>query len=442
MLQRWITKHGLLLANAGSLFGTTLITSGIGFAYWWSAARLFSAAAVGFSSTAISAMTLLGTGGILGLGTLLVGELPRQPGKEASFISAALLLVSGIGAALGIIIAVAAPFISRELAPLGANFGTIALFAAGASLTAVTTVLDQAVIGLWRGGVQLFRNGFFSVVKLALIVAAGLWLSRVTWLTIYGTWTIGSALSLLPLVGYVLWKGGRLRDVYRPQWKLLWKLGPEALQHHVLNLIQFANVLVLPLLVTSLISATTSAWFYVALMIANVVFSVSLALTTVLLAAKYADPKALAQKMVLTLTVSLIITLFAVLVICLWAEQLLGLFGHAYAEHAAWCLRLLSLAAFPLILKNHYFVLCRIQNQMLHAIFRLSIGLVLELAGAALGAYLGGLTGLSLVWTIVLCIEAMFMSLRVYRAVRQGGTPLLRILIPSMKAGDAEEGLA
>src|SRR5579862_892619 len=94
MLHRWITKYGLLLANAGSLFGTTLITAGIGFGYWWSAARLYPAAAVGFSSAAISAMMLLGSGGIVGLGTLLVGELPRQPGKEASLISAALLLVA------------------------------------------------------------------------------------------------------------------------------------------------------------------------------------------------------------------------------------------------------------------------------------------------------------------------------------------------------------
>jgi len=92
VFQQLIAKHSILLGNAGSLFGTTVVTSGLGFVFWWVAARVFSPAAVGLSSAAISAMTLLGTGCILGLGTLLVGELPRQPGKAASLISAALLL--------------------------------------------------------------------------------------------------------------------------------------------------------------------------------------------------------------------------------------------------------------------------------------------------------------------------------------------------------------
>ena len=441
ILQRWVAEQRPLLVNAGSLVGTTVVTSGLGFLYWWAAARLFSAGAVGLSSAAISAMTLLGTGSSLGLGTLLVGELSRQPDKEASFISAALLLVAGIGGASGIILAIAAPSISRELAPLGASLEAVALFAAGAGLTALTNVLDQAMIGLWQGGVQLFRNAFFSVVKLALIVAAALWLSSATWLTIYTTWTAGSVLSLLPLVGYALWKGGWSRDVYRPQWKLLWKLGPAALQHHVLNLILRAPGLGLPLLVTVLLSVTMNAWFYVAFMLANVVLSVPLALTTVLFAAKNVTPEALAQKTRLTLLVSVTTTLLAALVICLAAQQLLGLFGQAYAEQAVWCLRLLGLAAFPLILKNHYVVLCRIQNQMARATFPLLAGLSLELGGAALGAYVGGLTGLSLGWTVALCMEAALMSHRIYRAVCPAkmlplGTPYL-----ALETGSTEEAL-
>lgn len=441
VLQQWAAKYSLLLANAGSLVGTTAITSLLGFVYWWAAARLFSPGVVGLSSAAISAMTLLGTGGILGLGTLLVGELPRQPGKEATLISMALLLVAAIGGALGIILAIAAPLISPGLAPLGANFEAIALFAAGASLTALTIVLDQAMIGLWHGGVQLFRNAFFSVVKLALILAVGLWLSGATWLAIYATWTAGSALSLLPLAGYALWRGGWSRDVYRPQWKLLWKLGPAALQHHALNLILRAPGLVLPLLVTILLSVTMNAWFYVPFMIANFVFSVPLALTTVLFATKSAEPDALAQKTRLTLAISLIISLLAASIICLGTQQLLGLFGHAYAEQAAWSLRLLALAAFPLILKNHYIVLCRIQNQMARAISRMLAGLSLELGGAALGAYLGGLTGLSLGWGIALCMEATLMSHRVYKVVRPAAPPLLSIHLLWLKSGDTGEGL-
>jgi O-antigen/teichoic acid export membrane protein len=238
-----------------------------------------------------------------------------------------------------------------------------------------------------------------------------------------------------------MWQGGWSREVYHPQWKLLWKLGPAALQHHVLNLILRAPALVLPVLVAILLSVTMNAWFYVALMISNFIFSVPLALTTVLFAINSTDPDVLAQKARLTLSISVVIALCANIVTLFGAQQLLGLFGRDYAEQAAWSLRLLGLAAFPVILKNHYVVICRIQNQMKRAILPMLAGFLLELGGAALGAYLGGLTGLSLGWTIALCIEAALMSHRVYKAVYPADTSLLKTPLFSLKPGNTKEGV-
>src|SRR5712692_10040805 len=164
---QWLQVNSIILVNAGSLVGTTAVTSMLGFVYWWLAARKFSPEAVGFASAAISAMTLLGTACILGLGTLLVGELPRQQGKEMSLISAALLLVGGVGGFFGIVFALVAPFVAVDFQPLRATLQDIALFAAGVSLTAITIVLDQALVGLLRGELQFWRNILFSVIKLA-----------------------------------------------------------------------------------------------------------------------------------------------------------------------------------------------------------------------------------------------------------------------------------
>lgn len=78
----WDKNNNTILINAGSLIGTTAVTSGLGFAFWWVAARIFSTEAVGLASATISTMTLLGSFSILGLGTLLMGELPKQRGDE------------------------------------------------------------------------------------------------------------------------------------------------------------------------------------------------------------------------------------------------------------------------------------------------------------------------------------------------------------------------
>ena len=77
----WV-QHRDILKNAISLLATTGLTSGLGFAYWDVAARLFSQRSVGYSDAAISVMTLLSWLGVFGLGTLLMGELPRRSGQR------------------------------------------------------------------------------------------------------------------------------------------------------------------------------------------------------------------------------------------------------------------------------------------------------------------------------------------------------------------------
>jgi O-antigen/teichoic acid export membrane protein len=433
LLDRWAKANRVLLANAGSLVGTTVVTSVLGLPYWWVAARLFSPEALGLSSAAISAMTLLGTACILGLGTLLVGELPRHRGKEAAFISAALLLVAGLGGFSGVLCAIIAPFISADLEPLRASIAAIGLFAGGVSLTAITIVLDQALIGLWRGELQFFRNAFFSVAKLALVLGTGLWLSHRLGLTIYATWAIGNALSLVPLIGYAVLKGGWSRRVYHPEWRLLWKLGPAALQHHVLNLILRVPALTLPVLVTILLSVTMNAWFYVAFMIANFLFSVPYALATVLFATNSVTSTDLAHKVRLTLGLSTVTGVFVNILLLFVTTQVLGLFGPSYALQASWSLRILALGVFPLIIKNHYMTISRIQNRMSSIILPMLLGIVLEIGGATLGAHLGGLSGLSLGWVIALFIEALYMSPSVYKVVRPSKTST------DIDASDAKE---
>ena len=87
-----------ILANASSLAASTAVTSVLGFVFWAYAAHLFSQRAVGFGSAAVSAMTVLGTIGMFGLNTLLIGELPRRESR-AGLISAA-LAAAGLGCVL------------------------------------------------------------------------------------------------------------------------------------------------------------------------------------------------------------------------------------------------------------------------------------------------------------------------------------------------------
>ncbi len=126
----WLRQNWDLLSNAGALFGATAVTSLVGLAFWAVAARLFPERAVGYGSAAISAMSLLGTIGMLGLGTVLIGELPRRS-PRAGLVSAA-LLASGLGSLLlGAVFSMTAPLLSTSMSGVTGTVGEAALFTVG-----------------------------------------------------------------------------------------------------------------------------------------------------------------------------------------------------------------------------------------------------------------------------------------------------------------------
>jgi O-antigen/teichoic acid export membrane protein len=419
LFNSWSKSNKTVLSNATSLIGTTAITSAFGFAYWWLAARQFSPEAVGGASATISAMLLLGTVGVLGFGTLLMGELPRQSGREKSLIATALITVGFAGTVLGVLFAIVVPWLSPDLSTLSANFTSISLFSFGVCLTAMTLVVDQALIGLFRGELQLWRNVIMAVVKLGALLVVGFWFSNRSGLIIYATWAIGNLLSLVTLAGFAWSKSWNI-SAYFPQWGLLRNLGRSALGHHALNLCLQIPGLVLPILVTSLLSVRINAYFYTAWMIANLASAGPNALTMVLYAVVAADQATLIQKTRLTLKLSLLVGLGASGVLMVGAGPVLNFFGASYAKEATWSLLFLGLGVFPLIIRTHYVAINRIYSRIERAAKIMALCAVFELTLATIGAKVGGLTGLSLGWLIATCIEAVLMAGTVFRVAVLG----------------------
>lgn len=419
LLNSWSKSNKIIISNAASLIGTMAILSAFGFVYWWLAARTFPPEAVGFASAAISAMMLLGTVGVLGFGTLLMGELPRQSGNEKSLITTALITVGLAGTVLGVLFAIVAPWLSPDLSALSENFVHISLFSVGVCLTAMTLVIDQALIGLFRGELQLWRNVIMAAVKLGALLGIGLWFDDRSGLTIYATWAVGNLLSLVTLAGFAWPKNWNI-SAYLPRWGLLRNLGRSALGHHALNLSMQIPGLVLPILVTSLLSVRINAYFYTAWMIANLASAGPNALTMVLYAAVAADQAAVVQKTRLTLKLSLLVGLGAVGVLMIGSGPVLNFFGASYAQEATWSLRFLGMGVFPLIIRTHYVAINRIYNQIERAAKIMALCAVFELTLATIGVKIGGLTGLSLGWLIASFIEAVLMARTVFHVAASG----------------------
>jgi len=415
---QFVASNWIILVNATSLVGTLVVTSGLGFAYWWVVARLFEPAEAGLAAAAISAMLWLGTVGMMGMGTLLIGELARRPQIVASLITAALIIAGASSIVLGVGFAVVAAYFSADFALLVETWGNLLLFAAGVGITGIVLVLDQALLGLLRGSWQLWRNAVFALSKLLLLLPIGYFFNATGEMGIYAAWFIGNVLSLI----FMVWLVGSkrlLRADYRPRWDVFGEMRSMALVHHTLNLSLQAVQFAMPVIVAVMLSPEVNASFYVAWLIASSLFIVPTALTQALYAVSAADVAMLAQKIRFTLRTSLLGVLVAGLVIEMVAEFGLNFFDPSYGATATNSLRILVVAAVPITIRVHYVAICQIRRELKHAAKLFSVAAVLELLLAIVGARFGGLTGLSVGWVIAVILEGMWMMPLVYRVAAQ-----------------------
>ena len=408
----------VVLANAASLIGTFLVTSVLGLAFWLLAARYYSKEIIGLAGGLISAMTLVGAVATLGLGTMLMGELPRRRLARRPLVASAMTAAALSGITIGFAFALAAPLVSSEYRPLAGDAFLAATFVLGIGLTSAVGVFDNAAIGALRGGLQLWRNGFFAGAKLvALGLFALLSLRTDSWLL--AAWIAGLAVSLASLLardrGYA-----RSPAEYRPRRSLLTNLWWDAVGHQAYNIAYILPMTMLPILVLGLASATANATFYLALQVASALYVIPTALTTVLFAAGAADALAVPARLRLTMRVSALFVGVGVVVISAAGGWALSLFGAGYASDGP-VLLMLGVAAIPLTVKGHFIAITRIERRLRNRLAFVWAGALIEIAGGAAGAAYAGALGAAVGWLAGLCVEAVVMAPTVRKALMREG---------------------
>ena len=407
--------HLDLFRNAGSLMGTTVVTSLFGFAFWWVAARTASAEAVGQASAAVSAMTLIGTIGMFGMGTMLISDLPSLRGRKWELISTC-LLASGAAATLGglIYVVLAHLAIPGLRDALGSTAATVLLIG-GIALNAMTLVLDEALVGLLAGPLQLMRNFWFSALKLALLGTLAVLPVTLTGGGLLLTWVAGMVLSAA-ILGRALRRRGMI-DSLRPRLELLRGRGRATFDHNLLNLATYLPRAALPLVVTAVLSAEANASFYTAFMVTSFLAMVPGNVALTLFAVASGDKAALRSKVRMGLAICLALGLPVSIGVAIAARPIMSIFGAQYAGSAGAALTILALTYVPFVFHHFFLAISRVQNRVRGAgIFSVFAGLA-ELGAAWYGGSRGNLTDLVTAVAIVMALETVLVAPMVLRVV-------------------------
>jgi len=407
--------EGPIVRNAATLYGTTIVTSALGFFYWLIAARLVSARSIGIASAIQSAALFLSLFCVLGLNTLVVSELSKDKTQGRALILTAAGVVGTFTLLLAGIAGFALSMASSRLRPGLIWPSGIIIFVLLSIATSVLIVLDDSSIGLLRGDLQLKRNAVFAVSKLAILpLLIFIWRSSVG-LELEGAWLVGLIFSFATLTRSLskVTKGQSshllLKDLFEKRGLVL--------AHYALNISILSPGLITPIIVTLIVGAEANARYTIAILVVSVINIIPIHLSTVLFALVPGDEVALRHEVQKTMRLCLILAVLSAPFFLLASGFILGLFGRSYVGGEA-ALAIFGLTTYPYAIKTHYVAISRIRGRMRRAAIATLVGAALEISLAAVGAISYGVTGVAAGILTALVIETLIFGPTVYRVLR------------------------
>jgi O-antigen/teichoic acid export membrane protein len=428
--------EGPIVRNAATLWGTTIVTSALGFVYWLIAARLVSERAIGIASAIQSAAQFLSLFCVLGLNTLVVSELSKDKTQGRGLILTAGGLVGTFTLLLAGIVGFGLSIASSRLRPGLMWPSGIIIFVLISIATSVLIVLDDSCIGLLRGDLQLKRNAVFAVSKLAILpLLIFVWRSSAG-LELEGAWLAGLIFSFATLA----WSLGKAtRGQSSHLWlKDLFEKRGLVLAHYALNLSILSPGLINPIIVTLIVGAEANARYTIAIFVVSVVNIIPIHLSTVLFALIPGDEVALRHEVRKTMRICLILAVLSAPFFVLTSGFILGLFGRSYVGGEV-ALAIFGLTTYPYAIKTHYVAISRIRGRMRRAAIWTMAGAALEISLAAIGAISYGVTGVAAGILTALVLETSFFAPTVYGVLRVSPIHLKNALDLTLETGAEEE---
>jgi O-antigen/teichoic acid export membrane protein len=409
-----------IIRNAASLYGSTIITSALGYFYWLVAARMISAQAVGIASAIQSAASFLSIVCVLGVSTFLVSVLARDNTNARSLILTASAGVGSLALVLAIVVGICLERFSAVFRQGLSSPIALIVFALLSALSAVSIVVDDSCIGLLRGYLQLRRNSVFSVSKLLILpILIAAWRPK-SGSELVVAWLAGLAISLATVSRGL--RRPTLGQSSRLNFRRFIEQRSLMARHHWLNVAIQAPRLVLPVLVATIVGSRANASFTIALLVVSIAAIIPNHLSTVLFALAPGDEAALRHEVQRTMRFCLILAVATAPFFVLFSGVILHIFGRSY-ESATPSMIVLGFTVYPSAIKAHYAAIARVRGRMHQAAVLAMIGAGLEIGLAAAGGAVYGETGVAIGLLTAMVLEGAFFSPTVFGVLRAARMP-------------------
>ncbi|MFE7778060.1 lipopolysaccharide biosynthesis protein [Streptomyces sp. NPDC057445] len=410
-----------MFRNAYALMLSTGVSAALGLGFWLVAARYYTEEAVGQGSAAIAAMRLLASVTATTMIGAVVRYVPRAGRATGPLVWRAYAVSSAV-----VCVACAGFLVTLDLwgpsyAPLsGLTAGLV--FTAACVAWALLTLQDGVLTGLRKAVWVPVGNAVFSIGKLLLLAAFA---TAMPVLGVFVSWAAAIALSVLPL-GWLVFRrliprqAAADRDREPPRMR---DIGRFLAGDSVGALFSLAMINLLPVMVAVRFDAAHNGFFYIAYTVGGTMEFMAINMASSLTAHASHSPESLAGGVRGALRRMALLLVPVVLVLVVFARQILAPFGPDYADHGTTVLRLLAAAALPRVVVELYIGVLRVQGRtgVLAVLQGAMCTLVLGSAAVLLGP--AGISGAGLAMLLSMTVMGIVSApgIRAALAGRAGG---------------------
>jgi len=367
-----------------------------GFIFWTINARLYSTEQVGLGTTLISIMTLLSSFSILGLGDGLIRYLPASEFKNKK-INTSFTIVLLTSISISIIYLIFLKTFSPKLLFVKENIVFSLLFILFIAFSALNEISEYTFIAYRSSKFVLIKNTISSIVKLILpilLVALGAY-------GIFMSMAIAMTLAFLLTLSLLI-----IRFNYRPKpmidKSVVKRMTKFSLGNYTSEFIAGSPSMLMPILITNLIGARFSAYFYMAMMIVSILHIIPMATSKSLFAEGSYDETELRVHLKKAVKIISIIMIPAIILIFLFGNYVLLVFGKEYSSEGFTLLKLLAISGIffsvnvigGTILKIRYKIKLMILLSFVTSFVILSLSIIL------LKMNLFGVVGIGISWIV------------------------------------------
>lgn len=350
-----------LYKNSYYIMINTYLSAVLGFIFWIIATRLYTPYDIGLIVALISISGLITKISLLGTDTAVIRFLMNEKDKN-TLINTCFSILLAVTFITSILFIIFVNQISPNLDFLQKSIIIPILFLLYTITSGLLGILNNVFTAFRESKYRLYVENIFAFLKIPLLLILIFLPSK---LNIFAAWTISEVIALI--MGLFFLRKSFLNS-YMPKINFhkptIKKISSFSLLNYSVNLFISLPIFILPIIIINLLNPAYNAFFYIAFTLSNVILIISEAISISLFAEGSFNESGFITDLKRGIKHAYQLLIPAIVVIFLFGDKILLIFGTEYSLNSSTLLSLLAVAGIFITINTFYITYLRIKMKM------------------------------------------------------------------------------